>query len=101
MTHQHAVKAALEKVIRRHPVGMLVHVPASLRQLDLTVAAFWMGGMRELAPGLKAMAAVTTSRPLRIFADSFSKTLGLVGTKVPIKVFQNAAAAREWLEQVV
>ena len=47
------------------------------------------------------MAAVTTSRPLRIFADSFSKTLGLVGTKVPIKVFQNAAAAREWLEQVV
>ncbi|MDP2273206.1 MAG: hypothetical protein Q8K32_20885 [Archangium sp.] len=82
-------------------MGLLVHVPISLRQLDLNVAAFWMGGMRELAPGLKAMAAVTTSRPLRFFADRFSQTLELVGTKVQIKVFENAAAAREWLEQVV
>lgn len=47
------------------------------------------------------MAAVTTSRGLRFFADRFSQTLELVGTKVPIKVFENAAAARAWLEQVV
>ena len=98
---QHEVRAALAKVILEHPVGLLVHVPVSLRQLDVSVAAFWMGGMRELAPGLKAMAAVTSSRGLRFFADKFSKTLELVGTKVQIKVFDDVAAAREWLEQVV
>jgi len=101
VARQHEVRAALENVIRRHPVGLLVHVPASLRQLDVSVATFWMGGMRDLAPGLRAMAAVTSSRALRILADNFSRTLGLVGAKVPIKVFETADAAREWLGQVV
>jgi hypothetical protein len=101
VARQHEVRAALEKAIREHPVGLLVHVPLSLRQLDLSVASFWMGTMRELSPGLKAMGAVTSSRPLRFFADNFSKTLAIVGAKVQIKVFDNAAAAREWLEQVV
>lgn len=98
---QHEVRAALAAVIVKHPVGLLVHVPPSLRQLDVSVASYWMGGMRELAPGLKAMAAVTSSRALRFLADNFSKTLAIVGTKVPIKVFDDAKAAREWLEQVV
>jgi hypothetical protein len=101
VARQHEVKAALAKQILQNPVGLLVHVPLSLRQLDVSVATFWMGGMRELAPGLRAMAAVTSSRGLRFFADNFSKTLELVGTKVPIKVFDSATAAREWLEQVV
>lgn len=101
VARQHEVKAALQKAILKNPVGLLVHVPLSLRQLDLNVASFWMGGMRELAPGLKAMAAVTSSRPLTFFASNFSKTLELVGTKVPIKVFENATAARDWLNQVV
>lgn len=98
---QHDVKAALQKVIAERPVGLLVFVPRTLRQLDLSVAAFWMGTMRELAPGLKAMAAVTTSRPLQFFADKFSQTLGLVGAKVQIKLFDDAAGARAWLEEVV
>src|SRR4051812_42634736 len=101
VAHQHEVMAALSKAILQQPVGLLVHVPLSLRQLDINVAAFWMGGMRKLAPGLKGMAAVTSSKGLRLFADSFSKTLEVVGTKLPIKVFANVAAAREWLEQVV
>lgn len=98
---QHDVKAALQKAIVQNPVGLLVHVPLSLRQLDLSVASFWMGTMRELAPGFRAMAAVTMSRPLRFFADRFSSTLELVGTKVQIKVFETEAEARAWLEQVV
>lgn len=101
VARQHEVKAALTKQILQNPVGLLVHVPLSLRQLDVSVATFWMGGFRELAPGLKAMAAVTNSRGLKFFADNFSKTLELVGTKMPIKVFENAAAARDWLNQVV
>ncbi len=101
VARQHEVKAALAKAIQQHPVGLLVHVPRSLRQLDVSVASFWMGTMRELSPGLKAMAAVTSSRPLKFLADNFSRTLELVGTKVPIKVFESEAAAREWLEQVV
>lgn len=101
VARQHEVKAALAKVIAQHPVGLLVHVPPSLRQLDVSVGSFWMGTMRELAPGLKAMAAVTSSKGLRVLADSFSKTLELVGTKLPIKVFDDAAAARAWLQQVV
>lgn len=101
LERQHEVKAALKKAIVQHPVGLLVFVPASLRQLDVSVGSYWMGTMRELAPGLKAMAAVTHSKGLRVLADSFSKTLELVGAKVPIKVFDNAAAAREWLEKVV
>jgi hypothetical protein len=98
---QHEVKAALVKVIRQHPVGLLVHVPPSLRKLDVSVGAFWMGAMRELSPGLKAMAAVTNSSALRILADSFSKTLSVVGAKVPIRVFDDEAAARAWLDEVV
>ena len=50
---------------------------------------------------LKAMAAVTPSRGLRFFADSFSKTPELVGTKVQRRVFDDVATAGEWLEQVV
>ncbi|MFT3707026.1 MAG: STAS/SEC14 domain-containing protein [Archangium sp.] len=98
---QHLVKAAIQKAMAERPVGLLVHVPLSLRQLDLSVASFWMGGMRELSPGLRAMAAVTSSRPLRFFAQNFSKTLELVGAKVQIKVFETADLARAWLEQVV
>ena len=98
---QHQVKAALKKVAAQHPVGMLVHVPRSLRNLDVSVGAFWMGAMRELAPGLKAMAAVTNSRPLATLANRFSQTLELVGTKVQIRVFESVGEAKEWLEQVV
>lgn len=101
VARQHEVKAALAKAIQQHPVGLLVHVPPTLRQLDVGVAAFWMGVMRELFPGFKAMAAVTTSRPLRFLADNFSRTLELVGARVQIKLFETAALAREWLEQVV
>ena len=70
---------------------------SALRRVDL---AFWAGAMREL-PGLKALAPVTTLRPLRFFAATFSNTLGRLGAGVQIKVFNDAAAAREWLEQVV
>lgn len=98
---QHQVKAALVDTIRKHPAGLLVHVPTSLRKLDVSVGAFWMGVMRELSPGLRAMAAVTSSPGLRIFADSFSKTLSVVGAKVPIRVFDDEAAARAWLDEVV
>ena len=102
VARQHEVKAAVVKALLQNPVGLLVHVPLSLRQLDVSVAAFWMGGFRELAPsGFRAMAAVTASRPLTFFASNFSKTLELVGAKVQIKVFQDATGAREWLEQVV
>lgn len=98
---QHEVKAVLVETIRRHPVGLLVHVPRSLRKLDVSVGAFWMGVMRELSPGLRAMAAVTSTPGLRLLADSFSKTLSLVGAKVPIRVFDDEAAARAWLDEVV
>lgn len=98
---QHQVKAAVVGVLAKHPAGLLVHVPPSLRQLDVGVGAYWMGVMREHAPGLRAMAAVTGSRPLKLLADSFSRTLDLIGTKVQIKVFDDATAARAWLEQVV
>lgn len=47
------------------------------------------------------MAAVTSSRALGFLADKFSKTLELIGTKVPIKVFDSADAARQWLDQVL
>jgi hypothetical protein len=48
-----------------------------------------------------ALQKAILKRPLTFFASNFSKTLEIVGTKVPIKVFENATAAREWLEQVV
>jgi hypothetical protein len=98
---QHDIKAVLVETIRKHPVGLLVHVPRSLRKLDVSVGAYWMGVMRELAPGFRAMAAVTNTPGLRILADSFSKTLSLVGAKVPIRVFDGEAAARAWLDEVV
>lgn len=98
---QHEVKAALAKAIVHQPVGMLVHVPTSLRRLDVSVAAFWMGAMRELSPGLRGMAAVSTSRPPQFLADNFSRTLSLVGTKVPIRVFDSLPEAAAWLEQIV
>ena len=98
---QREIKAVLAETIRKHPVGLLVFAPASLKKLDVRVGAYWMGVMRELSPGFRAMAAVTNSPGLRIFADSFTKTLSAVGANLPIRVFNDEAAARAWLDDVV
>lgn len=55
VARQHEVKAALKSVIAQHgAVGLLVHAPPLLRQLDVSVGSFWMGVMRELAPAFRA-----------------------------------------------
>lgn len=98
---QKALEAALREASLQRPVGIVFIVGQSVRVVDPTVPAYWLGVTGDPLIKIAAMAIVTTNAGVSIATRGFSVANTLKDRPLRVKPFPDEAAAQAWVAAVM
>lgn len=98
---QKALEGALREASLQHAVGVVFVVGGSVKVVDPSVPAYWLGVTGDKLIRIAAMAIVTTNPGVSIATRGFSVANTLKDRPIKVKPFADEAAAQAWVTDVL
>lgn len=98
---QKALEGALREASLQQPVGVVFIVGSSVKVVDPSVPAYWLGVTGDRLIRIAAMAIVTTNPGVSIATRGFSVANTLKDRPIKVKPFADEASAQAWVADVL
>ena len=98
---QKALEGALREASLQQPVGVVFIVGSSVKVVDPSVPAYWLGVTGDKLIRIAAMAIVTTNPGVSIATRGFSVANTLKDRPVKVKPFADEPTAQAWVADVL
>jgi hypothetical protein len=98
---QKALEAALREASLQASVGVVFIVGPSVKFVDPSVPAYWLGVTGDTLIRIAAMAIVTTNAGVSIATRGFAVANTLKDRPLRVKPFPEEAAAQAWVASVM
>lgn len=98
---QKALEAALREASLARPIGIVFVVGPSVKMVDPSVPAYWLGVTGDRLIKMAAMAIVTTNAGVSIATRGFSVANTLKDRSLKVKPFPDEAAAQAWVAAIM
>ena len=98
---QKALESALREASLQRPVGIVFVVGPTVKMVDPSVPAYWLGVTGDKLIKVAAMAIVTTNPAVSIATRGFSVANTLKDRPLRVKPFPEEAAAQAWVAAVM
>lgn len=99
--HQKALESALREASLQAPVGVVFVVGPSVKFVDPSVPAYWLGVTGDALIRIAAMAIVTGNAGVSIATRGFAVANTLRDRPLRVKPFPEEAAAQAWVAAVL
>ena len=98
---QKALEQALREASLAHPVGIVFVVGPTVKVVDPSVPAYWLGVTGDPLIKIAAMAIVTSNAAVSIATRGFAVANTLKDRPLRVKPFPEEAAALAWVTAVM
>jgi hypothetical protein len=98
---QRALESALREASLRQPVAVVFVVGQSVKMVDPSVPAYWLGVTGDPLIRIAAMAIVTGNAAVSIATRGFAVANTLKDRPLKVKPFPDEAAAQAWVAAVL
>ena len=98
---QKALESALREASLQRPVGIVFVVGPTVKMVDPSVPAYWLGVTGDRLIKVAAMAIVTSNPAVSIATRGFSVANTLKDRPLRVKPFPEEAAAQAWVAAVM
>jgi hypothetical protein len=98
---QKALESALREASLQRPVGIIFVVGSTVKMVDPSVPAYWLGVTGDKLIKVAAMAIVTSNPAVSIATRGFSVANTLKDRPLRVKPFPEEAAAQAWVAAVM